>query len=230
MLKIIKKTDFEFNLISTIFKNGSYSDYLEEKYPEPEEILVCPTDALDIYDKEIDTEKCVECLLCPYFLPPKTIEYSEEYSLKKFLNFVNLDKQYLTKWIGQVISASNNEIKCGFEVKIEGGSRIKRIPLLMIINKKPVILKVVDSFKDIEYGVMSLQEIEEIIKQNDLPLPMKIIVTNEIQTKYNEKLQIMVNKLKEKYNFELVFVENIWNVLKKGWLDERVEWKKIFCT
>ncbi len=111
MLKIIKKTNFEFNLISTIFKNGSYSDYLEEKYPKPEEILVCPTDALDIDDKEIDTEKCVECLLCPYFLPPKTIEYYEEYSLEKFLNFVNLDKQYLTKWIGQVVSASNNEIK-----------------------------------------------------------------------------------------------------------------------
>ena len=145
------------------------------------------------------------------------------------MEFVNSDKKYLTKWIGQVISTSNSEIKCGFDVKIQSGSRTKRIPLLIIIENKPLILKVVDSFKDIEYGVLSLEEIEEGIKQHDLQLPEKIIVTNEIRIKYDEELQEMVTKLKEKHNFELVFAESIWNTVKEGWLATQVEWKKIFC-
>jgi Pyruvate/2-oxoacid:ferredoxin oxidoreductase delta subunit len=229
VLKIIKKIDFKFNSTIPIFKNCNYSDFLKGKYPEPEDVLVCPTDALDIDQKEISLEKCVECLLCPYYLPSKTIKYSEENSLEKFMEFVNSDKKYLTKWIGQAISTSNSDIKCGFDVKIQSGSRTKRIPLLIIIENKPLILKVVDSFKDIEYGVLSLEEIEEGIKQYDLQLPGKIIVTNEIRTKYDEELQEMVTKLKEKHNFELIFAESIWNTVKEGWLATQVEWKKIFC-
>ena len=228
MLKIIKKIGFKFNSTIPIFKNCNYSDFLKGKYPKPENVLVCPTDALDIDQKEISLEKCVECLLCPYYLPAKTITYSRENSLEKFMEFVNSDKKYLTKWIGQAIATSNNNIKCGFDVKIQGGSRTKRIPLLIIIENKPLILKVVDSFKDIEYGVLRLEEIEEVIKQYDLPIPKKIIVTNEIRIKYNKKLQEIVNKFKEEHNFELVFAESIWNTVKEGWLEPQLDWKKIF--
>jgi len=228
MLKITKKSEFKFNSIISINKNGGYDDHIKKKYLQSEDILVCPTDAINLDEIKIDSKKCVECLLCPYFFPSGMIEYSEEDSFRIFLEFVNLDNTYLTKWIGQALISSNTEIRCGFEVKIDGGSRSKRIPLLIIIDNRPIILKIVDSFKDIEYGILSLDEIENIIIQNNLQIPKKIIVVNEIKTKFDEVLQKPVDILKEKHNFKMIFIETIWESLKNGMSEKSVEWKKIF--
>ena len=228
MLKIAKKTGSKITSIMSIYKNGSYTDYLNEKYPEPEDALICPTDAINSDEMEIDSEKCIECLICPYLFTSGMIEYSEENSFKKFLDFVNFDKKFITKWIGQAITLSDNDTKCGFEVKISGGSRSKRIPLLIMIDKKPIILKVVKSFKDIEYGILNLEEIEQIIITNGLQIPTKIIIVNEENSQFNEDLQQIVKKLKESHDFDIVFIETIWNSLKNGLSKNFIDWKEIF--
>ena len=67
----------------SIYKNGNYVDYVKGKYPEPEDVLICPTEAIDSDEIEIDSEKCIECLLCPYRFSSEIIEYSEENSFEK---------------------------------------------------------------------------------------------------------------------------------------------------
>lgn len=230
MLKIIKKIDPSFNGKMGILKNGTYLDYLDATYPNPEDILICPTDAIDLNNSVIDSEKCIECMICPYFFSSQTIEYSEKNSFQKFSESVTSDKKYLTTWISQIITMSDGEMKCGLEVKIKANSRIKCIPLLITFNKKSIILKVVNSFKDIEYGLSNLEDINDIIKKYDLPSPQKIIVVNEIKTKYNLRVQKSINKLKEKSDFELIFIENIWNELKNGLSDKSINLENIFFS
>jgi hypothetical protein len=228
MLKISKKFTSKITFIMSIYKNGNYVDYVKGKYPEPEDVLICPTEAIDSDEIEIDSEKCIECLLCPYRFSSEIIEYSEENSFEKFLEFVDSDKKFTTKWIGQAITLSDNNVKCGFEVKIFGGSRSKRIPLLIMIDKKPIILKVVNSFKDIEYGLLHLEEIESLIITNKLPVPSKVIVVNEENSRFDNDLQKIVTKLKETHDFDLVFIETVWNGLKNAISGNSIDWKKIF--
>lgn len=228
MLKIIKNKNFDFKTIMPIYKNGNYRDFVKKQFSLTEDILLCPTDAIDIEQGQIDNKKCIDCLLCPYFLPTEIIEFSDKDSFKRFSDFVNSDKKYLTKWIGQIVTASNNQIKCGYEIKIDSGSRTKRIPLLLLFEEKTSILKVVDSFKDVEYGIINLEEIENAIIQNNFLMPTKIIVVNQMKNNYSEKLQDTVKKLREKHSFELIFIEDIWDVAKNGISTRTVEWKKIF--
>ena len=206
--------------------NGNYDEYVNSNYSETTEFLICPTDAIDIQKFKIDNQKCIECLLCPYL--SSSIKFEESKSFETFLNYTKSDKKFLTMWIGQSVKVSSSEIQCAFEVKVTGGSRAKRIPLFLNIEGKIVILKVVDSYKDIEYGLISLEETENLIKSHKQTIPKKIIVPNESKEKINEKLQQTILNLKQNHNFDVVSIDSIWNTLKNGISEKQINWKDIF--
>jgi len=211
--------------------NGNYEDFLLSKKVRDEEVLICPTDALQLDKNKIDKEKCVDCFLCAHNCPPKVVEFQEEEdSFKKFLNYINSDKKFLTKWIGLSILATSDKVRCGFEVKISGGQREKRIPLLLMLDNQPLILKVVNSYKDIESGILLLNDINELIKESGFDAAEKIVIPNESLTDLNGRITKSIESLKTKFSFRLISLEILWNASKQALDAGKIDWKKIFFS
>lgn len=213
----------------TIQINGNYEDFLLSKNLRNEEVLICPTDALLLDKNKIDEEKCIDCLLCAHYCPPKLVEFKEEIdSFEKFLNYINSDKKFLTKWIGLFFLATSINGRCGFEVKIQGGQREKRIPLLLILDNKPLILKVVNSFKDIESGILLLNDINELILEKGFDTAEEIVIPNESSKNIDDRITDSIKSLKAKFDFQLISLDTLWDAAKQGIESEKVDWKRLF--
>lgn len=210
----------------SINKKIWYKDYVYGDETRFVDFLICPTDAVDMIQMEISDVKCVECLLCKYSPISDNTSNSKNMQFKKFYEYVRKDNEYLTKWIGQIFTIYGKNTKCGFDIKIKFGSREKRIQLLVIIDTKPIIIKIVKSFKDIERGVLKLEEIVKVLEQDNMPTPKIIITVNDLKTNYTKRLQNVINKFMENHDFQLIYVETFWNVVKNN-SNEFIDWNKI---
>lgn len=216
-------------LSKLIFVNGEYSDYLTKKKLTEEEIILCPTDAIDSNKNKIDSDKCVECLLCAHACSNSMIMFGEEtLSFRKFLEYCKTDKKFLTRWIGLTISIIDKNVTTGYEVKVVGGSREKRIPLLLITKDKPFLVKVVDNYKDLERGILLLNDINELIIESGHKPASVIIVPKESTGGLNLRTKKSIIALHQKYKFNLLSLDSLWNFSKNRLENKPSDWKRLF--
>ena len=212
---------------------GFYKEFLKMKSKRNENILICPTDALLLQENKIDGDKCIECLLCAHICPSKVVEFKEESSsLKQFIDYSNSDKKFVATWLSLVISSTSSRCSVGFELKVIGGRREKRIPLVIIIENEPLICKVIDSYKDVEKGVLLLNDIGDLIARSGLKPPKKIIVPNESSRSYSENRRVRksINALQSKYDFTLISLEFLWKKAKDSIPEGNIDWKAILFS
>lgn len=213
-----------------ILVDGTYINFLNKRNMRCEDILTCPTDALELDKHRVNQERCVDCLLCAYSCK-KFINFQEESdSFIKFAKYIMSDKKFLTTWLGLVFTGNSQNNLCGFEVKVKGGYRYKKIPLLMIINKKPIIVKVVNSFNDIEHGINVLTDIVELIKKNNYRIPKIVIVPMTIHENNDELVNEHIAMLKQENNFKILTIKEAWKVLKDKIDGKEPNLEKMFFT
>lgn len=95
--------------------------------PESVEIVLCPTNAIQIKENSIRNESCVSCFVCKS-KEPDTIVYScEKNDFKKFSEYCKGDKAFVYQWLAEL-----SNLPSGIEIGITGDSRKKRIPLLIL--------------------------------------------------------------------------------------------------
>ena len=233
MINIDEKKALKIHNISDYSKHhilvdGTYINFLNKENIRCEEIMTCPTDALELDKHMVNQEKCVDCLLCAYSCKEFINFQEESNSFTKFANYVIKDKRFLAIWLGSTFTSNSQNDLCGFEVKITGGYRCKRIPLLMIINKKPIIVKIVNSFKDIEHGVNALTDIVELIKKNNYRIPKLVIVPMAIHDNIDESTNEHIELLKQKNNFKILTIKEAWKILKDKVDGKEPNLEKIF--
>lgn len=218
---------------SVLIRNGGfYHEFLDDKNNNKEEVLICPTDALLLQENKIDDEKCVECLLCAHICPSKVVEFQEEStSLKKFLDYSKTDKKFVLRWISLVLFGTNN-CTIGYELKVEAGRREKRIPLSVLIDNEPFVFKVVESYKDIERGILTLNDINDLISKSGLKLPTKIIIANESLNEYskNDRVKKSIQTLLSEHDFKIISLEFLWKKAKNSILEDKIDWKTILFS
>jgi len=227
--KICKKIITPNNDFSktTIAIGGSFNSFIDSSITRSSEVLICPTGALQLSESRIDLNTCVECLLCCFTSPEKVVRFVEELgSFKKFNNYCIDNPTFVTYWVAILLSSTKNNAKVGIEVKVGGGSREKRIPLLSVIDDKATLWKVAKSPKNVERAALALNDISELVNQSGGNKPSKIVIL--IESSEKNKSHDMILKFFEaktgEHNFKLITLEYLWNVVKNWISTNSIDW------
>jgi len=87
---------------------------------------------------------------------------------------------------------TNKEVAYGLEIKTNGGSRSARIPIVRISDKFNSIWKIVKTIKDIDKGIIVLNDLVYHLKNTDPKeqLPKKILLVLEEEKNYITKKEL----------------------------------------
>ena len=168
------------------------------------------------------------------FINQKKTESKDTVQVPKFTNETTFDefleytkKQNFYHWIGTTIKKIDSEHQVGYEVKIEGGSRPKRIPMIIIFQNKPIICKIVDSYKDIESGLLYLSDVNNLIGNAGFDSPAFAIIPTEKKETVSERTLSWIEGIRNKYEFTLISLEDLWNISSSILAGEFVDLKKV---
>ena len=127
----------------------------------------------------------------------------------EFLEYAKKENFY--HWIGTTIKKIDSKCQVGYEVKIEGGSRPKRVPMVIILENKPIICKIVDSYKDIESGLLYLSDVNNLIGNAGFDSPAFAIIPTEKKETVSERTLSWIEGIRNKYEFTFIgrFMEYI---------------------
>tara|TARA_Y100000310_G_C20471146_1_gene710096 strand:- start:102 stop:809 length:708 start_codon:yes stop_codon:yes gene_type:complete len=201
-------------LMEKINVNCEYEDFVKKREISDQETLVCPTDAIDIFTPQIIDEKCIECLLCLHYFPKNSINFNDESSFDVFSRYVKKEKKFLTQWIGFTLKKLNLKYSIAYEVKISGGSRPKRIPLVILYEDKTIIFKVVNTYKDIESTLLNLQDVNELIIMAGFAPARIVLVPNETNSCLDNRTKKTIQLVQSKNDFLLITIEELWELSK----------------
>tara|TARA_Y100001949_G_C15868032_1_gene278216 strand:+ start:60 stop:629 length:570 start_codon:yes stop_codon:yes gene_type:complete len=172
------------------------------------------------------------------FINQKKTESKDTVQVPKFTNETTFDefleytkKQNFYHWIGTTIKKIDSEHQVGYEVKIEGGSRPKRIPMIIIFQNKPIICKIVDSYKDIESGLLNLTDTNDLIRNAGFDSANIVIIPIETEKSIVDKrTTIMIENLRKEHEFTLISLEKLWNTSKINLSGKYVDLQKILLN
>jgi len=102
----------------------------------------------------------------------------------------------------------NKEVEYGLEIKTNGSSRSARIPIVRISDKSNSIWKIVKTIKDIDKGIIVLNDLVYHLKNTNPKgkLPKKILLVLEEEKNYITKKDLC-NFIKEKVSEnDIVFI------------------------
>lgn len=155
----------------------------------------------------------------------------EEFKNQEFLypEITDIDKdnftvQEFTRNLGCILKTKdkNSLTKYGVEIRSNGSSRSSRIPLVRISTQNQSIWKVITSLKDVEKGIIELNDLVYFLKKyrpNDsLSLPTKVLVVTSPESEYtnnSEYGKFIIEKV-EKGIIILISLEFIKNLLHSG--------------
>ena len=147
----------------------------------------------------------------------------------EFLEYAKKENFY--HWIGTTIKKIDSEHQVGYEVKIEGGSRPKRVPMVIILENKPIICKIVDSYKDIESGLLNLTDTNDLIRNAGFDSANIVIIPIETEKSIVDKrTTIMIENLRKEHEFTLISLEKLWNTSKINLSGKYVDLQKILLN
>jgi len=164
-----------------------------------------------------------------------------QYPIPSFKEYETLDNNNLIRALGLSFQKkdSNHQALYGLEIKIDGGSRSGRIPLVRVIkeNLKPSIWKVSSKIEDLQKTVVALGKLVYFIeKYNDqkYPIPLKVIILRDREDYYatqDSPYYKFVHNLIEESGcvlFSLQFIKNLLTNNEPIDLNQYLQTGKIF--
>ncbi len=126
----------------------------------------------------------------------------------------------LTKEIALILKEKDSNLKnlYAIEIKSSGGSRALRIPFVRISNKTKSIWKIARVFKDIEKTAMTLNELEESIKQKtpqDSLIKILVLLEKEDNYLQNKKYLDFLNERILKEGIKIISLEFLIEFFKE---------------
>ena len=143
-----------------------------------------------------------------------------------FSNFMKNDKKLLTFWVGSILKSLNEQYSIGCEIKVSGGSRSNRIPLTVMFQKKVVIFKIVNTYKDISSGLLKMQDIVKLIKKENLPEPKIIIIPMNYE--FDKKIKKTIDSLSQNPNFSCISIKELSSLSKNSIKNKNIFHEKLF--
>ena len=195
-----KGSNFDTSAVTSIIDHVELNDFLF-KGAVKKDILTCPTNAIDIEQKEI-TKECIDCGIC-WLTHRNLIEkIGSNDDLLIFKKYLKKDKMFIYKWLSLCLQDES-----GINIKSNGFSRVKKIPLLVRSKDYLYIIKSVHEHADIEKADYELDDIIGLITHETKKYNVKkiIIVIGGIDQKY--KTESYVISFDELYN--LIIEKNI---------------------
>lgn len=162
MFRLIDPSVNRFRLasVTNILDNVSIRDFIN-RTASSSEIVLCPTNAIDITKKQIIQDRCIHCGIC-WIKGPSCIKFDGIYNKNSFLDYCKKEKTFVYTWLSLLLSDYS-----GTNIKSVGFSRTKRIPLMIITNDKIVyIVKASRTSKDVEMAYNELEDIIMLSKNN----------------------------------------------------------------
>ena len=199
----------------SIVNGEEYSKFIANN-SKLESYLVCPTDALQLNNCKIEPDLCIECLLCYFASPPGLIDVKlNPDSLNGFLQYCMNDSKFAIRWLAIFFQSSDPKSRCGLEIKIDGGARNRRIPLVHHFEQGLAIWKVADTNKDIEKAALALTDIRDSIRDiNDLPTPRCFVGLTQEASKYvndGRTIPFLEEHTKQR-DYSIVSLEYLWKI------------------
>ena len=152
-------------------------------------------------------------------------KFTTETTLDEFLEYAQMKNFY--HWIGTTMQKIDSKCHVGYEVKIEGGSRPKRIPLAIILENTSIICKTIDSYMDAESGLLYLSYVSDLIRDAKFDSPAFVIIPTEKEESVSERTLSWIESLRNKYEFTLISLEDLWDISSSNLAGKSVDLKKV---
>ena len=101
------------------------------------------------------------------------------------------------------------------------------LTLVIILENKPIICKIVDSYKDIESGLLYLSDVNNLIGNAGFDSPAFAIIPTEKKETVSERTLSWIEGIRNKYEFTLISLEDLWNISSSILAGEFVDLKKV---
>jgi len=181
-----KGPNFDKSAITSIIDHVDLNDFLFNDAVR-KAILTCPTNAINIEQKEI-TNDCIDCGICWLTYPSLIEKNGLNNKLAIFKKYLKKDKMFIYKWLSLCLQDES-----GINIKSNGYSRVKRIPLLVKSKEHLYIIKSVHEHADIEKADYELDDIISLITSETKKYSVNkvIIVIEGIDQKYKTKSYVI---------------------------------------
>ena len=138
-------------------------------------------------------------------------KFTNETTFDEFLEYMKTEKEYLSYWAGTTIEKINSNCQVGYDVKIGGSVREKRIEVVIIFENKPIICRTVKSYKDAQSRLVYLTDVNKLIRKAGFDLAAIAIILTESNGSISDTARI--EKLRQKYEFTLIPLKRLWDAL-----------------
>jgi hypothetical protein len=103
--------------------------------------------------------------------------------------------------------------------------------MVIILENKAIICKIVDSYKDIESGLLNLTDTNDLIRNAGFDSANIVIIPIETEKSIVDKrTTIMIENLRQEHEFTLISLEKLWNTSKINLSGKYVDLQKILLN